>query len=125
MAFPMTRTALAAVDDLFFSTKIESAAKILGIRLLLATDAFRARALLDESEPDLVILDLSSRRCAPLDLIPAIKSDPRLSRTRLIGFLSHIQKELETAARTAGCDLVLPRSVFSAKLARILETGEP
>ena len=42
-------------------------------------------------------------------------------RFRLIGYGSHVNKELLQAARDAGCDTVLPRSQF----ARDLETALP
>jgi hypothetical protein len=37
---------------------------------------------------------------------------PRLGHARTIGFASHVDDELIGAARAAGCDEVLPRSVF-------------
>jgi CheY-like chemotaxis protein len=81
------------------------------------------RALLD-SVPDLIILDLNSRACKPLEAIRRIRADPRFAGTQLLGFFSHVQVELEATAREAGCGTILPRSRFSAGLAKIL-AGEP
>src|SRR5262245_14751867 len=114
---------VAAVDDLFFLTKIETTARQVGVRVVEARNARMLEERLAEATPRLVLLDLNSKACVPMEAIRRIKSDPRLAATRVIGFLSHVQVELEQAAREAGCDLVLPRSKFSAQLGDILGSG--
>ena len=115
---------LVAVDDLFFLTKIETTARQLGVSLIQARSAQALESQLEApTPPRLVILDLNSTACAPLAAIRRIKSDPRLRETRTVGFFSHVQTELAVAAREAGCDLILPRSEFSAKLGEVLRTG--
>lgn len=116
---------IAAVDDIFFSAKIDSAAKIVGVELRQATDAQKLEEELASVTPTLIILDLNSKSCAPLQAIRRIKADPRIRETPLVGFLSHVQVDLHEAAREAGCDQILPRSIFSANLAQILRTGKP
>jgi hypothetical protein len=39
----------------------------------------------------------------------------------VIGFVSHVQIEVRKSAELAGCDVVLARSVFSAKLPEVLQ----
>jgi len=112
---------LAAVDDLFFFAKIEAAAKAAGTNVLLASDPRQMQALLAGSVPGLVILDLNSKVFDPLDMVRSIKTDTRLAHTRVIGFYSHVQVDLRRAAEEAGCDQVLPRSVFVAQLQDILK----
>ena len=115
---------LVAVDDLFFLTKIETTARQLGVSLIQARSAQALESQLEApAQPRLVILDLNSTACAPLAAIRRIKSDPRLRETRTLGFFSHVQTELAVAAREAGCDQILPRSEFSAKLGEILKAG--
>ncbi len=111
---------LSAVDDLFFSAKIQSTAKLVGVNVVEATDAAQLEERLTGPTPKMILLDLNSRACAPLDAVRRIKSDARFSKVPVIGFLSHVQHELERQAREAGCDQVLPRSAFSANLTRIL-----
>ncbi len=111
---------LSAVDDIFFSARIQSTAKLMGVNLVEATDAAQLEERLAGPAPKMILLDLNSRACAPLDAVRRIKSDARLSKVPVIGFLSHVQHELERQAREAGCDQVLPRSAFSANLTRIL-----
>jgi CheY-like chemotaxis protein len=112
---------LSAVDDMFFSSKIESAAGLVGVRVVQVLDAGQLEKRLADQAPRMIILDLNSRACAPLDVIRRIKADPRLSRVPIIGFLSHVQHELARQAREAGCDEVMPRSVFSKNLPEILK----
>jgi len=120
----MTRdVVLVAVDDLFFLAKIGSVAKHVGVALVEARSARSLEDQLAGEPPRLVILDLNSTALAPLDQIRRMKTDPRLESTRIVAFLSHVQVELEQAARAAGCDEVLPRSRFSSQLAEILKPG--
>jgi CheY-like chemotaxis protein len=114
------RVVVAAVDDLFFLAKIGSVAARLPLSLIEARDTAELAAKLAEVTPDLVILDLNSAPCEPLKTIHRIKEDPRFAGTRLIGFLSHVQRDMQEQALKAGCDSVLPRSRFSAQLAEIL-----
>jgi CheY-like chemotaxis protein len=111
---------VVAVDDLMFASRISSAAKAAGVEIVFArspqavADAVRARS------PRLVILDLNSRGIAPLDTVAALKSDPALAATPIVGFVSHVQADLIAQARTAGVDKVLARSAFVAELPRLL-----
>jgi hypothetical protein len=59
-------------------------------------------------EADLVLVDLA--RPGVLDVLPSV-------RARRVGFGSHVDDVLLDAARAAGCDEVLPRSVFFRRLA--------
>ncbi len=112
---------LAGVDDLYFATRMQAVAREVDTDLTLASDADQLWIGLQAGKPDLLILDLNSKTCAPVDTVRRIKSDPALSGIRVIGFLSHIQVDLEKAAREAGCDLVLSRSRFTATLPKILQ----
>ena len=111
---------LVAVDDLFFVSKITETAKHLGIPLLFARsqDEVIARALTEK--PALLIVDLNSTRCRPVETILQIKEDADLRHIPVVGFLSHIQADLKIKATMAGCDRVLPRSVFTIHLPEIL-----
>ena len=111
---------LVAVDDLFFVSKITETAKHLSIPLVFARsqDEVIARALTEK--PVLLIVDLNSTRCQPIETILQIKEDADLRRIPIVGFLSHVQADLKVRATMAGCDRVLPRSVFTTHLPEIL-----
>jgi PleD family two-component response regulator len=116
---------LAAVDDLFFWSKIESVARNLGVAMSRSVDPSDLELRLAESTPRLILIDLNSRTFPPFETIARLKGDPRLRETQIVGFFSHVQVELVQRAKEAGCDLVLPRSAFSARLPQILKAQEP
>lgn len=117
---------LAVMSDLFFSVKINDAAKTLGITAEFVKDKTLAleRA---KAKPPLIILDLNCDAADPLDLIAQIKADPETAGIPIVGFVSHVQTELKQRAKEIGCDTVVARSVFAQNLPAILEgylTGE-
>ena len=112
---------LAVVDDLFFGAKLLEAARHLDVALRLVRPPDVVAALVREQRPALVILDLQNQAARPLEAIREIKADAELGATRVLGFFSHVQSDLKAAALAAGCDDVLPRSAFAARLAEILQ----
>jgi hypothetical protein len=58
-----------------------------------------------------------------MEVIAAIKSDPGLNQTRMLGFVSHVDSDTIAAARRAGIDRVMARSAFSEHLGEILTRG--
>lgn len=115
-------TVLAVVNDIFFQAKISGAAKQAGATLKYVTtekDLFdNARA-----NPALIIFDLNFTAVEPIQLIAKLKSDPALKPIRLLGYLSHVQTDLQKMAIAAGCDEVMPRSAFSMNLNGLFQLG--
>jgi PleD family two-component response regulator len=111
---------LCVVDDLMFTSKISAAAKAVQANVAFERNPQNVVARIRAERPSLVIFDLNSARLKPLDTIAAIKADPELQATRTVGYVSHVQGDLIAAARQAGCDEVLARSAFTAKLGEIL-----
>ena len=110
---------LAAVTDLFFVGKITAASRRVGVPV----EFVRSEPELlqkTESLPAMLLLDLNETRLNPISLVARLKGDPLRRAVRVIAFLSHVQTELRRAADQAGCDLVLPRSVFSQQLDDLL-----
>jgi CheY-like chemotaxis protein len=118
------RIVLAVVEDMFFASKIESAARHAGLTLIQVRDEAALSLQLDTIVPDLVVIDLSGKAVGSLAAIRRIKSDDRYRGTEIVGFFSHVQLDLEEAAREAGCDQVVPRSAFSRNLSAILGSGK-
>ncbi len=110
---------LAAVQDIFFTAKITAAAKRVGVTVEFLREESK---LLEsaQSSPSIVIVDLSDSSRHPIELIAKLKAIPSESGVRIIGYVSHVQSELIREAQKAGCDLVLPRSVFSQQLDELL-----
>ena len=110
---------LAAVNDLFFVGKITAAARRTGVPVEFVrgeSEVIRKTA----DSPAMLLLDLNDARLHPISLIAKLKADPLRKEVRVIGYLSHVQEELKREADQAGCDLVLPKSVFSQQLDALL-----
>ncbi|HYP29420.1 MAG TPA: hypothetical protein VE262_22105 [Blastocatellia bacterium] len=108
------------VDDMFFASKIRGAAEAEGHQV----ERLRSREQIENdaaaNPPRLFIVDLNSDRLDPVETITLLKSRPELSSVPVVGFLSHVEVELKRRAVEAGCDYVLPRSLFTQRLADIV-----
>lgn len=108
--------------DLMCSSKVAAAASALG---LTCTTAMTAAALPDKlvEGTQLVVLDLSTIGVAPAVIVPKIRTSLR-ARPKIIAFGPHVHGELLEEAETSGCDLVVTRGEFYARLADLLAPGE-
>lgn len=106
----MSKTIVACVEDLFFRSKIEATARHLnvpvrfvGVKELLSASSGAAA----------ILIELSSNGQA----VPAVQALRKgASDVPVIGFLSHVDKELARQAESAGVTRVMPRSQFSEGL---------
>jgi len=111
---------VCVLDDLLFSVKISTAAKLLGSDVYFERTPGMAFTRVKETQPSLVIFDLNSVKLNPLGAIAELKADPATRGIRTLGFVSHVHADVIEAARQAGVDEVLARSAFSAQLKEIL-----
>jgi len=111
---------LAVVTDLFFTVKINEAAKRAGldVEFVKSGEDVLEKARL---RPLLIILDLNCTAVEPLLLIEQLKGNPEMKGVSLISYLSHVQGELKLQAQEAGADMVMARSAFSLNLPQILK----
>src|SRR5215207_7779433 len=116
----VARRVVAAVEDLLFRSKISETANTLGVEALFPRSPKKLVEKIHESPPDLLVLDLNSARFEPLQLLKQLKSDEASRGVPVVGFLSHVQKDLAVAARESGCDRVVARSAFTKDLPEIL-----
>ena len=111
---------LAVVSDLFFSVKINDAAKRAGMTVEFVKDEHDV-LIKAKAKPSLIIFDLNFESVDPLGLITKLKNNAELKDISVIGYLSHVQGELKQKAHETGCDMVLARSAFSQNLQQILK----
>jgi CheY-like chemotaxis protein len=121
----MSRSVIAAVDDMFFASKIRAVAEQLGIEVQFIRTASAVIERARESRPSLIVVDLHSQKLQPIELATLLKGDDELRSITLLGFFSHVQAELQRTALQAGYDKAIPRSVFSKDLAQILAVAIP
>jgi hypothetical protein len=98
-------TIAAFVPDLMDRSRISGAS--------VSPVSFVALADLSELDVDVVIVDLGR-----VDDLPALRA--ALPTSRIVGFGSHVDDTMLDAARAAGIDEVLPRSVFFRRVGELL-----
>jgi len=110
---------VVVVEDLIFLSKIQQTAKEVGVQIeSLNPDKLAER--ITRGTVSAVIIDLNHRSGAAVDVVRALKSDPSTRDIQITGFFSHVQADLATAAREAGCDHILARSKFTQQLPELL-----
>jgi CheY-like chemotaxis protein len=116
----MTQSIIAAVDDMFFASKIRATAEALGVNIKFHRQLESLVVAASEEAPELILVDLHNEKVDAIELARQLKANEHLKAIPLLGFFSHVQTELQRAAVEAGYDRVIPRSVFSRDLAKIL-----
>lgn len=101
-------TVVAYTPDLMDRSKVAAAAP--GVVLVHRPGELATVA----SAGDVVVVDLS--RPGVLDALPAVVA----TGARVIGFGSHVDRDLLGAARDAGCGEVLARSAFFGRIEELL-----
>jgi CheY-like chemotaxis protein len=113
----VVRRVLAVVPDLFFAARIAEVARNLRIEVEQArADTVVARAR--TNAPALIVVDLHAP--GAIDAVRGLRSDPAIGPIEVIGFYSHVDQATRAAAEAAGITRALPRSAFTAQLARLL-----
>ncbi len=111
------------IEDLFFTAKIQEAAKQQGVKVAFMKPdkdiVAHLSELHDHEHPSLIVFDLNNAAAKPLTLIPKLKAKLKKG-TSILGFLSHLQGDLKQKAVEAGCHTVMPRSAFSQNLPNLL-----
>lgn len=117
---PKPKKILALLDNLFFAAKINAAATESLVILIYAKTADQALELARLEKPAQIILDLDAAKCSPLEFLARQKADSNLQTIPTLGFVSHVNLQMQQQARDAGCDRILARSAFDKNLSTIL-----
>lgn len=116
---------LVLVDDLFFSSKIASTARLCSVPTRLLQTRPELVQSADPEKVKLIIIDLNGRTTEPMQAIQELEGLSGRDPIPILAYYSHVQTELAEEARKAGARWILPRSAFSARLAGILTDPEP
>jgi DNA-binding NarL/FixJ family response regulator len=111
------------VDDLFFSIKIKTAARLVNAEVYFERSGENTLEAIRAKRPHLVVFDLDSVKLRPIETVAALKADHELRWLETLGFVSHVHADTIAAARAAGIDQVLARSAFADRLGAILTSG--
>jgi CheY-like chemotaxis protein len=115
------RTVVVADDDLFFSARISTSLASLGYRPVVVRTPETLLAHLHDA-PAAAILNLAAHRFDAAQAIRAAKLDPATRTVPLRGFCGHQDAERQSAARAAGCDLVVTNGAISGGLKGLLRS---
>ncbi len=110
---------LALIRDILFRSRIDAAAQALGSEVAYASDLGQALRQCSEIRPAIVLMDLSDAAFAPIEVCEKIRAVA--PQARLIGFASHVDLKALNSARSAGFNLTMSRSEFTARLAELLK----
>jgi len=99
--------------DLLFGSRVQGSLAAAGEDVQLVTDRESLRAAVAEAgggAPEVLVVDLTDAVLRGADEVRALHEAGALSRTRTLGFYSHVEAEARERAQRAGFDLVVPRS---------------
>lgn len=111
---------LLVCSDLFFSTQLRSAAQSAGATVDVELSAARIVEQTATGAYTLVVIDLE---IMGLDLAAVIAGLPIDNRPVVVAFGPHVQAQRLKAAREAGCDHVVPRSIAAETLGTLVSRG--
>jgi CheY-like chemotaxis protein len=109
----MTKSLVACVEDLFFRSKIDATARHLNVPVRFV-DGRGLPGASREKDTAAALVELSASDC--LDAVRKIRENEATRELPVIGFLSHVDRELAQKAESAGVTRVMPRSQFSETL---------
>jgi|SRR5579864_1082999 len=106
--------------DLIFTSKVTGTARELGHRVMAAGNVALATEMIEQWHPKVVFVDLAA---GELVSPPALRAYQKLAgpATPFVAFGSHVDTASLAAATAAGCQIVMPRSQFSAQLPALIE----
>ena len=113
---PAGRTILAVIPDLLVASRIEEAAKRVGVIVVTAGSPGEVASRLDSVHPDLIIVDMAM---PGLEAV-AIAAAGRELGVPVVAFYPHVDVTLRRSARRAGIQHVYARSRFLRETAGIL-----
>ncbi len=112
----MTKSIVACVEDLFFRSKIEATARHLNVPVSFVKPKELSKASAGAAA---ILMELSSNGDA-VAAVEELRRGKSASDVPVIGFLSHVDKELARKAEAAGITQVISRSQFSEGLPDLL-----
>jgi DNA-binding NarL/FixJ family response regulator len=104
---------VALIPDLLFGSRVQGALQSAGHEVELLGDEGSLKHRLGDSAapaPAVLVVDLTSEDIDGARVVEALSGEGALTRTRTLGFYSHVDVRTRERALEAGFDLVVPRS---------------
>lgn len=116
----MTKTVLCIEDNKINMLLVSRVVEAAGYDLIRAEDGPRALRLLQETQPDIILLDVNIPGIHGLDLARMIKEDERLASIPLIATTANVLVGDKERCLEAGCDEYLPKPLDIRRLREVM-----
>lgn len=119
---PLPTLPLAVVldDNLMFAMMLEPQLRKLGHRVQTLGGGANLAHRLAAAQPDLILINLTSTQINGPEVIHALRNNPELAETGIIGYAGHEESAYFHAALDAGADMVMPNSAIKKHLPKVL-----
>ena len=117
----MTRTVLCIEDNKINMLLVSRVVEAEGYELLRAEDGPKALAMLEETHPDIILLDINIPGIHGLDLARIIREDKRLSSIPIISTTANVLVGDKERCLEAGCDEYLPKPLDIRRLRQVMQ----
>ena len=118
--FDQARSGILLSCDLIFTTKIKETARSLGYEIEVISDVAKAKVQIELLHPPVILIDLTAGELSTPELISEYMRRAG-AKTWLVAFGPHVETQDLVNAKTAGCQIVLPRSKFARDLPSLLQ----
>lgn len=109
-------TVMVVDDDPLILTAVENVLQPLSVRLVPCPDPSQFLRLMEETRPELVLLDISLGDVNGLDLCRVLRNDRTYQSTPVIILTTRNNEETLSAAFAAGADDFIGKPIFDAEL---------
>lgn len=121
----MTRMVLCIEDNKINMLLVSRIVEAEGYELLRAEDGPKALAVLEEAQPDIILLDINIPGINGLDLARMIREDERLSAIPIIATTANVLVGDKERCLEAGCDEYLPKPLDIRRLRQVMQQYMP
>jgi CheY-like chemotaxis protein len=111
---------LVLTADSALQEQIEKAAEAEGHDSLFLSDEDVTWAALQETTPDLLLVDLAIATLDAPTVIEKLKHNPATVKIPLVAFGNSLRADLLQDAKEAGADQALPRAAFNQQLVELI-----
>lgn len=108
-------TILAAVNDIFFYTKLRDALKPLGYQLERARSQPEVPDKASAHRPAAVILDMNDPALDGLKALESLRAEPRFAALPVLAFANHEEIGTWQRAKQLGVTKIVSRNEFSSR----------
>jgi len=104
-------------ENLMLNSKISNLSKSAGYETKIMAFFKENYEKLDEFNPDVVVINLESKKNSAFDIIPNLKK----RNIKVIGYCGHTRTDLAKKAKEVGVDFVATNGMITSQLLQIIE----